>query len=294
MTINDILSGGVYMVLALVLVWAAVAAVLVLLYCIAPGELTAEAIKTAEIFYGLNCAHRGLHSQDQQIPENSIAAFEAARNEGYGVELDVQLSKDGHVVVFHDNDLNRACGVDAAVSSMDLGDLIKLPLFGTNECIPLLSDVLAVLGDAPVIVELKSPGADHNELCRKTLDILRADGRFWCVESFDPRVVGWFIKNAPDVLRGQLSCRPWEYNNTSKLMAFLLGNLMLNFLSRPHFVAYSTAKRSFAVNLCRAIRPVNVIWTVSTGDDIHLCEEENDTVIFEYYKPAPRFKTRPG
>ena len=261
-----------------------------LVYCVAPGKTTPEAKKTAEIFSGLNCAHRGLHTEDQQVPENSLPAFAAARKEGYGVELDVHLSKDEQVVVFHDDDLKRVCGVDKPVKSLDWQELSALSLFGAKECIPLLSDVLKVLDDTPVIVELKSAGANNAKLCKKTLDILRAEGRQWCVESFDPRVVAWFRKNAPDVLRGQLSCPPREFDTISKPKAFLLGNLLMNFMSRPHFIAYNTDPRPFTVWLCRVMKPINVIWTVSPENDIDRCEKENDTVIFEYYKPAPRYR----
>jgi len=261
-----------------------------LIFCVAPGNIPPEAKKRADAFFGLNCAHRGLHTEDQQVPENSLPAFEAARKGGYGVELDVQLSKDGEVVVFHDDDLRRVCGVDKPVNSLDWKELSALPLFDTGECMPRLTDALEVLGGAPVIVELKSAGAKNDELCRKTLDILRKQGQHWCVESFDPRVGAWFMKNAPDVLRGQLSTLPRNYDAQSKLTAFLLGNLLTNYLSRPHFIAYDTEEYPFLVRLCRAMKPMNVVWTVRPEHDTAGYEKENDAVIFEYYKPAPRYR----
>jgi len=264
--------------------------VAIVLYCVAPGRVTLEAKKSAKIFYGLNCAHRGLHSLNNHIPENSLPAFAAARDAGYGVELDVQFSKDGKVVVFHDNDLMRACGVSSLVSELNWNELSVLSLFGTEEKIPLFTDVLEVLGDTPVIVEIKSAGTDNAKLCRAVLDILRVQGKNWCVESFDPRAMAWFKKNAPDVLRGQLSCLPHEYSKTSKLNAFLLAYLLLNYFSRPHFIAYSTSPRPFIVDLCRMLAFMNVIWTVTPESDIKKCELENDIVIFENYRPETRFK----
>ena len=261
-----------------------------LIYAIAPGRPSPEAKKTAEAFFGLNCAHRGLHTKNQQVPENSLPAFIAAREKGYGVELDVQLSKDGQVVVFHDDGLKRACGVDEPVKNLELRELSSLSLFGTGERIPLFTDVLKALEDTPVIVEIKSAGASNAVLCQKTLDILRAQGKVWCVESFDPFALAWFRKNAPDALRGQLSCPPRKFEGLSAYKAFLLGNLLLNFLSRPHFLAYSKDPRPFAASLCRAMKPINVVWTVRPEDDISRCEKENDTVIFEYYTPAPKYR----
>jgi len=261
-----------------------------LVFCIAPGKMTPEAKKTSKHFYGLNCAHRGLHTQDKQVPENSIAAFEAAAKGNYGVEVDVQLSKDGQVIVFHDDDLKRMCGIEARVNSKDWQELSTLQLHGTNECIPLLTDVLQVLGDAPVIVELKIARPYNDKLCEETLKILREHGQTWCVESFDPGICKWFRKNAPDVLRGQLSRRPKNMEGLTYTPAFLLGNLLTNFISRPHFIAYEKSRHPLTVKLCRAMKPMNVIWTVKPEHDIKKCEKENDTIIFEYYTPAPRFK----
>lgn len=261
-----------------------------LVFCVAPGKAPPEAKRMSETFTGLNCAHRGLYTEDQQVPENSLPAFAAARNAGYGVELDVQLSKDGQVVVFHDDSLSRACGVSEPVNSLDWESLAALSLFGTKEHIPLLTKVLDVIGDSPVIVELKSAGAGNAALCRKTLDILRAQGKNWCVESFDPRIGGWFRKNAPDVLRGQLASPPRDYDIRSKVQAFLMGNLLVNFLSRPHFIAYSVGRRPPTVRLCLAMKPMTVIWTVAPEHNIAQCENENDAVIFEHYKPTPRYR----
>ena len=52
-------------------------------------------------------AHRGLHDVQRNIPENSMAAFSKAVENGYGIELDVQLTKDGVPVIFHDGKTGR-------------------------------------------------------------------------------------------------------------------------------------------------------------------------------------------
>jgi len=261
-----------------------------ILYCTAPGKMSPQAEKSAKDFFGVNCAHRGLHTKDQVIPENSLTAFIKAHEEGYGLEIDVQLSKDGQVIVFHDNDLGRACGVDELVKNLDWSELSKLSLFDTNEKIPLLTDALEVVGDAPVIVELKPAGKNNAELCQKTLEILRKCGKVWSVESFDPRIGAWFKKNAPDVLRGQLSCPPQKFQYISKLNSILLGHLLTNFLSRPHYLAYSKDTHPFTVKFCRLFEPMNAVWTVRPEDDIKHFENTNDTIIFEYYTPLPKFK----
>ncbi|MCL2820118.1 MAG: glycerophosphodiester phosphodiesterase [Oscillospiraceae bacterium] len=259
-------------------------------FCVAPGKLSQESKKTSRIFYGLNCAHRGLHTNDQLIPENSLLAFNAAKNAGYGIELDVQLSKDGKVIVFHDDDLNRVCGIDAPVNSKTWEELSVIPLFNTKECIPLLSDILPAMNDTPLIVELKSAGANNSKLCSETLIILREQGQNWCIESFDPRIVAWFMKNAPDVLRGQLSRPPKNMEGISKVTAFLLGNLFTNFMSRPHFIAYENTPHPLTVKLCRAMKPLNFVWTLKPEHNTKKYENLNDATIFEYYTPEPRYK----
>ena len=117
------------------------------------GKLSEE---KKQIFLHRNFAHRGLHTKDRKVPENSLAAFKRAAERGYGIELDVQLSRDGQVVVFHDDTLDRVTGVVGRVDSYDYDDLKKMHLCGTSETIPLFSEVLKNIGGAgPLIVELK-------------------------------------------------------------------------------------------------------------------------------------------
>jgi len=264
--------------------------IVALMFCVAPGKMTPEARKMALTFKGLNCAHRGLHTENQEVPENSIESFVAARNGNYGIEIDVQLSKDGKVIVFHDDDLERACGIDANVSSKEWSELSKIPLFNSDQYIPLLSEVLDIIDDTPVIVELKSAGANNARLCIETLKLLREKGKNFCIESFDPRIVAWFKKNAPDILRGQLSSSPRLFKGISIIFASILGNLLTNCMSRPHFIAFSNSKRPPIALLCYIFKPMKVTWTIQPSHDVEKCERQNDAIIFEYYKPKPRFK----
>jgi len=263
---------------------------IIVIYGVAPGKMSPDARKRVGDFYGINCAHRGLHCKDQKTPENSLIAFAAAKEHGYGVELDVRLTKDMQIVVFHDDDLMRVCGVDKPVNSLDYSELNGLTLFDTGERIPLLSEALEVLGDTPLIVELKSDRKNIAELCETTLSILRNCGKTWCIESFDPNIVAWFRKNAPDVLRGQLGSIPRKLESVSRFTAFLLGNLLTNFLSRPHFIAYSNDPHPPGVRFCMLMKPMKAVWTIHPEDDIQSCENDNDVIIFEHFTPAPRFK----
>ena len=237
-------------------------------------------------FTGRNYAHRGLHTPDKSVPENSLAAFASAARFGYGVELDVHITRDGELVVIHDSDTKRVCGVDGVVENMDWYELRRLKLCETEYGIPLLSEVLEVVGsECPVIIELKR-GDRNRELCEKTYALMKKyDGRY-CVESFDPRIVAWFRRNAPEVLRGQLSSNPVEMaKDTSKLSAFAVGNLLTNFLARPNFIAYGLGRKPLIVRLCEKMGAMKVAWVAKDSSQ----EKINDAVIFEHFKPSVKF-----
>ena len=207
-----------------ILIGCGAAAAALPLFLLAPGRAT-KGQKAP--FKGRNFAHRGLHSRDKSVPENSLKAFELAAAAGYGMELDVQLTRDGQVVVFHDDTLNRVCGVNGRVDDYTFAELQKFPLCGTDERIPLFSDVLnTVAGRGAIICELKTAGKKNRELSRKTYDLIAAYPGEICVESFDPRIVAWFRFHAPELLRGQLAQK--EYPEQSAFQGFLLRNCLLN------------------------------------------------------------------
>ena len=255
------------------------------LFLTVPGKRAAK--EAYAPFQNRNVAHRGLFEADQSIPENSLAAFSRAVEAGYGIELDVQLSKDGKVVVFHDDDLKRVCGVDQPVSALTFRQLQKLSLCGTQEKIPLFTDVLnLVAGKVPMIVELKS-GRQNKLLCGKTKAILDEYHGEFCVESFDPRIMGWFKKNMPEVVRGQLSCQMDGYKaGTPKLTSYVLSRCMMNFISRPQFIAYKVGPQPFSVRLAERLGAKKVCWTSHDPDN----EKWYDTVIFEHYRPVVWYK----
>ena len=101
-------------------------------------------------------AHRGLFDNESDAPENSLAAFQKAVEAGYGMEMDVQLTKDDQLVVFHDATLKRMCGVEGNVWDYTLEELKQFKLAKTDETIPSFEEVLnLVAGRTPLIVEYK-------------------------------------------------------------------------------------------------------------------------------------------
>ncbi len=267
--------------------WICVLAVLLLavLFVIRPGR--PNPVQEAK-FRGRNFAHRGLHTKDRSVPENSLAAFAAAADAGYGIELDVQFSKEGKVVVFHDDTLDRVTGVHGRVDSFSLEELKAMRLCGTDETIPLFEEVLKLVnGRVPLIVELKT-GPRNRELCEKTWAYLKEYSGDYCIESFDPRIVSWFRKNAPGVLRGQLASGYREYNGHK--MAFPASRLLGNVIARPQFIAWGPAKKNGMVKLCEAFGPLKIRWTARDPRQAPALEEEFDAVIFEHYTPHTHFE----
>ena len=235
--------------------------------------------KEAEAFMHTPYAHRGLF--DERIPENSLSAFSAAVGQGFGIELDVQLSADGEVMVFHDESLLRMTGCDASLYAKTREELSALRLGGTEEKIPTLKEVLACVdGKVPLLVEIKSDHAVF-DVCRKTAELLDGYKGAYMIESFHPLAVDWFRKNRPAVVRGQLSARLFKKGDRTPSM-FLVQNLLLNFLARPDFVAYDYHhKKGYSFSLCRFFhRPYTVAWTVKDEEALAL-SHAFDGVIFE-------------
>ena len=258
--------------------------VLLVLFLVRPGRV--DPMQEAK-FRGRNFAHRGLYTKDQKVPENSLTAFENAAAAGYGIELDVQLSKDGEVVVFHDDTLDRVTGTAGRVDHFLLEELKKMPLFGTDQRIPLFREVLETInGRVPLIVEFKT-GPRNRELCKKTWELLQEYAGDFCVESFDPRIVGWFKSNVPHILRGQLACGYRDYKR--KTFAFIGSRMLCNFLGRPQFIAWGSDRKNCMVRLCEAFGPVKIRWNTRDPQAAPDIEQEYDAVIFEHYAPSPEY-----
>ena len=263
------------------LIGCAAAAASLPVFLLAPGRATK---RQKAPFMGRNFAHRGLHSRDMSVPENSLKAFELAAAAGYGVELDVQLSKDGQVVVFHDDTLRRVCGVEGRVDEYTFAELQQMRLCGTGETIPLFSDVLnTIRGRGGIICELKT-GRRNRELCKKTYELICGYRGDICIESFDPFIVSWFRFHAPELLRGQLATD--SYKDQKPFIGFLLKRCLMNFIARPQFIAYKLTKKPLCVRFSELLGAMKVAWTSHDPRN----EKGKDAVIFEFYRPNISFK----
>ncbi len=230
-------------------------------------------------------AHRGLHNIKAGVPENSMLAFSLAVKEGFGIELDVHLSKDGLLVVEHDDTLKRTTGSDQVIEQCHWNEIKDLTLEGTAETLPLLTDVFQLVGGkVPLLIEMKAVGGNQKALAAAVADALQSYQGLYCVESFDPRALYWLKKLAPHIVRGQLAGDVnKEKRSVHPIVNVALQNLLINILSRPDFIAYDYRdRRNISFRLCRALyHPPVFFWTVKSVEAENIAADCGATPIFE-------------
>ena len=236
---------------------------------------------------GWKYAHRGLH--DDNLPENSMAAFRAALEHGYGIELDIHLMKDGNLAVIHDTSLLRTAGVDVNITDLTAEDLENYRLGGTDEKIPLFPQVLDLYaGKAPLIIELKENG-NAQELVDAAVKAMEGYEGPYCMESFDPRCIYELKKRHPHIIRGQLNMDYFKEKDSPlpKAVKWLVTNQAMNFLTKPDFIAYRFADRKTFSNFLamKYWRLQGVTWTLKTQKELDRAEAEGWLPIFEGFQP---------
>ncbi len=239
-------------------------------------------------------AHRGLHNNSSEAPENSLKAFALAVEKGYGIELDVQLTKDLVPVVLHDYNLKRACHADILVSSLTYKELQEYRLFHSEEKIPTFKDALELIrGKVPLIIELKLPWK-ADQLCSAVSKLLEDYQGFYVIESFNPFGLLWYKKHYPKVIRGQLSTDfRREKIEGNRFQYFLLKHLLMNFLTKPDFIAYHHVyKTGLSFTICRKLyRVKTVAWTIQSQEELEKSRSYFDLFIFDKFIPG---KKAPG
>lgn len=230
-------------------------------------------------------AHRGLHN-NEDLPENSLGAIDAAMRRGFAVEIDVQVSGDGRAVVFHDWNLQRLTGKNARVKLLPAAEITRLRLAGTAEPVPLLDDVLDLAaGRQPLVIEIKNrkrPTALEPEVSR----LLRAYRGPFAIHSFNPFTLGWFRRHDPQFVRGQISCS-FDTDDMADWKKFILSNYAMNWLSRPQFVCHHWKQLPAVVPtlLRRLLKMPLLAWTVRDRAEMSAAMGQADNVFFERFVP---------
>jgi len=207
-------------------------------------------------------AHRGLHGAG--FAENSLAAFRAAIARGLGIECDIQRSRDGQAMVFHDWRLDRLTAESGEVSRLGAEQLSRIALTGGSESIPTLRQVLnEVAGRVPILIEIKSRRQDRiAALCLAVRRVLEGYTGAHAVMSFDPRVSRWYHRHSPHTVRGLVVSEGEDRALPGKIRRRLA-----LWHARPDFLAYDVRdlpSRFAAAQRARGL-PL-ATWTVRSAE----------------------------
>lgn len=215
-----------------------------------------------------------------------MLAFQAALDNGYGIELDVQVSKDGKAMVFHDDTLQRMTSFDGLIAEQTEELLTSLCLHDTYERIPTLEQVLALVdGKVPLLIDVKSWGkiGPLEDAVLKAFQGYQGD---FSVQSFNPVSLFYFRRKAPWVLRGQLA----EKHATDKypeIYNWVLRNLLMNWVSQPDYIGYDVRIMPHpAVRRAQSRKLPVLAWTVDTEDRLQVAAQYADNIIFERISPG--------
>ncbi len=228
-------------------------------------------------------AHRG-YFDNIQIPENSIPAFERARENNFGIETDVQMSKDGVLMVFHDDTLKRMTGAEGLLSDFTFEQLRKLRLLDTDYVIPTFEEFLHSAGGVNLVVEIKTH-KNIGEVEQKVVDALKNYTGNYCIESFDPFIVRWFRVNAPQIIRGQLST-DYKGSNMAGWKKWLLRNLAFCKWNGSQFIAYDATHLKQNKKVKKFGKKIPIIcWTIRDQEQYDSLKDHFDNIIFDSFAP---------
>ncbi|MBV1868182.1 MAG: phosphodiesterase [Marinosulfonomonas sp.] len=238
-------------------------------------------------------AHRGYHDAAAGRPENSLAAFEAAITAGYGIELDVQLSSDGHAKVFHDYHLDRLTDETGSVNVRTMAELRQIKLKNSNETIPTLTQVLGrVAGRAPLLIEIKDQdgvmGANVGPLEKAVADALADYSGPVAVMSFNPHAVREFTKLSPKTACG-LTTSSFPAESWPLLPAKTRAHLRLIEDYEPlgaSFISHHASDLENArVQELKSAGAAILCWTVRSPQAEKTARNVADNITFEGYAP---------
>ena len=225
-------------------------------------------------------AHRGLHTEE--APENSLLAFQKAMEKDFPIEIDIRCIDDGTVIVFHDDTLGRLTGADGYASNLRAQDLPRLHLLGTEQTVPTLEQVLALVnGRVPLLIETKVTGK-VGPLESKAIELLKGYNGEFAMQSFDPYSMEYFRKHEPDFLRGQLSSVA-PGNGLSLFKRNALAHLKVTRISDPHFISYRF--NDLPNKYVTKKELPTLAWTVRSNADHQKVKAHCDNIIFERFLP---------
>jgi len=234
-------------------------------------------------------AHRGLHGDG--LIENTLGAARAAVEGNFAIEVDLQLTADNEVVVFHDETLDRLTTATGPLADRTVAELKKISIRGTNERIPALQELLdLVAGRTPLVLELKSDWNGDERLTARVAAVLAGYAGPVACMSFDPQIVMALQSHAPGLPRGIVAERYYddpEWSPLTRAQRFKFGNLLHIPGTKPHFVAYYVRDLpAIAPLIARHILGLKLLtWTVRTDAQRRKARRWANQMIFEGFRP---------
>ena len=226
-------------------------------------------------------AHRGYYNNKKGIPENSVLAFKKAIDNNYLIELDVRLTKDQKLVVFHDDNLKRVCGVNKRVKDLTYRELLRYNLFDTTLKVPLFSDVIKLVnGRVPILIETKY----HNRygvLEKILINELSNYKGLYAIQSFYPMSLLWLKRNTKDIPIGLL---PSNFKNDLNRLKSIIGKtLILDLFFKTDFISYDVKGLPNNYLSYKRNKKKIVIWTIKNKKDYDLARQYTDSLICENF-----------
>ena len=234
-------------------------------------------------------AHRGLHDVSQGVVENTASAFAAAIAKGYAIECDLQLTRDGEAVVFHDEHLERLTEGHGMVKEKTAAEMQALALRRSTDHVQTLGELLAqVKGQVPLIIELKSHWDGDERLAARALSVLEGYAGAHCMMSFDPDVVAAVRRRSPGTIRGIVAERAFDsyYDALPLRMQMELRTLSHVSRTRPDFASLYFGDLPWApVTALRAAGMPVISWTIRSAAEAWTARRHSDQITFEGLLP---------
>lgn len=226
-------------------------------------------------------SHRGLYDNENGIPENSLMAFAKAVEEKFAIELDVQLTLDGVLVVFHDYNLKRMTGCNKALKDCKIDELKKLNLLKTEYDIPTLDDVFKLVrGKVPILIEIKNNGLSK-KIEKVLIEKVNEYNGDVAIESFNPFSMRYIMKHIPNIYRGLLVSNLKDIKMPI-IQKMLIYNMCFNWFVKPNFIAYDIRCMPNKKVIKLKNNNMDIIgWTLKSQIDYEKIKNYCDGYIFE-------------
>lgn len=230
-------------------------------------------------------AHRGLHDDKKGIVENTASAFQAAIDKGYAIECDLQITRDGEAVLFHDDTVDRVIDGHGLVKDLTAAELKALPIRNSKDHVQTLAEMLQqVKGQVPLVIELKPQWDGDDRLAKRTVEVVKGYQGPFCLMSYDPDVVAAVRRFDPHIIRGVVAERHLDYYAGAMPTAKLVELRTLSHLSRtqPDFISFYQDELPWApiTAFRRSGKPV-ITWTIRTPAQAHKALRHSDQITFE-------------